>query len=152
MIYMLAKARKKHQIGQDSKDVRPSEEEKGKAAVEVSSPPISDEPLIPPTAIEPVKVGEPISEGQQRELFKWMLEEKRKAKQMILEEKRKAKQMILEEKQTILEEKQTILEEKQMILDEKRKAEQKNWEEEQQIDEEKKILKQFIHAKSIPQL
>lgn len=107
--YIFAMARQKHQIGQDNKAAKPSEEEKGKAAVEISSSPISGESLILPPVIEPVKVREPIPEDQQCELFKWMLEEKRKLKPKDREEKK-------------------------------------------QIDEEKAILKQFIRAKSIPQL
>lgn len=57
--------------------------------------------------MEPVKVREPIPVDQQRELFKWILEEKRKIKPKDREEKKR-------------------------------------------IDEEKAILKQFIRAKSVP--
>lgn len=42
-----------------------------------------------PPAIEPVKVRGPIPEYQQRELFKWMLEEKRKVKPKDPEEKKR---------------------------------------------------------------
>ncbi|KAK2645392.1 hypothetical protein Ddye_020587 [Dipteronia dyeriana] len=72
--------------------------EDSKAAVEME-----------PTVIEPVKVRDPIPAEQQQELFKWILEEKRKVKPKDMEEKKR-------------------------------------------IDEEKAILKQFIRAKSIPQL
>ncbi|KAL2539144.1 hypothetical protein Adt_00122 [Abeliophyllum distichum] len=65
-------------------------------------------PILPPV-MEPAKLRAPISEDQQRELFKWMLEEKRKMKPKDPEEKKR-------------------------------------------IDEEKAILKQFIRAKSIPNL
>ncbi|KAL9228549.1 hypothetical protein vseg_004115 [Gypsophila vaccaria] len=60
-------------------------------------------------APQPVRVSEPIPTTQQRELFKWMLEEKRKIKTNDPEEKKR-------------------------------------------IDEEKAILKQFIRAKSIPNI
>ncbi|XP_031252420.1 uncharacterized protein LOC116110328 [Pistacia vera] len=92
--YIFAKARQKHQIGQDKKAAKPSEEEEGKAAVEISSSQIYDESLILPPVIEPVKVREPIPEDQQCELFKWMLEEKRKVKPKDREDK----QQIDEEK------------------------------------------------------
>ncbi|KAK7329699.1 hypothetical protein VNO77_23874 [Canavalia gladiata] len=85
---------------------------KGKATVEL--PPESttssidinyDDFFVP--VIAPVEMRAPITEEQQREIFKWMLEEKRRLKP-------------------------------------------KNPEEKKQIDEEKAILKQFLHAKSIP--
>ncbi|XP_010534901.1 PREDICTED: uncharacterized protein LOC104810345 [Tarenaya hassleriana] len=60
-------------------------------------------------AAEPVKAREPIPEKEQRELFKWMLDEKRKVKPKDPEEKKR-------------------------------------------MDEEKAILKQFIRAKTIPNL
>ncbi|CAL0306983.1 unnamed protein product [Lupinus luteus] len=58
---------------------------KGKAIVEVSAKPITisddfnyDDFLVTDTT--PVQVRDPIPEEQQREIFKWMLEEKRKVK------------------------------------------------------------------------
>ncbi|KAE8696400.1 3-epi-6-deoxocathasterone 23-monooxygenase-like [Hibiscus syriacus] len=63
----------------------------------------------PPIVTQHLKSSEPIPESQQRELFKYMLKEKRKIKPKDPEEKRR-------------------------------------------LDEEKAILKQFIRAKSIPQL
>ncbi|KAL5755743.1 hypothetical protein ACOSQ2_020489 [Xanthoceras sorbifolium] len=69
--------------------------------------PIAEKPL--PTIAEPVKLRDPIPVDQQRELFKWILEEKRKVKPKDPEEKKL-------------------------------------------IDEEKAILKQFIRAKSIPNI
>lgn len=48
--------------------------------------PVEDKPL--PIA-EPVKLKEPIPESQQRELFKWILEEKRKLKPQSPEEKKR---------------------------------------------------------------
>ncbi|XP_010242201.1 PREDICTED: uncharacterized protein LOC104586613 [Nelumbo nucifera] len=57
------------------------------AVVNVPSAPVASTttstPEIPPPApsiIEPLKVRQPIPEDQQRELFKWILEEKRKVK------------------------------------------------------------------------
>lgn len=55
----------------------------------------------------PTKVLPPIAEHEQREIFKWILEEKRKVKPSDRDEKKK-------------------------------------------IDEEKALLKQLIHAKTIP--
>ncbi|KNA08131.1 hypothetical protein SOVF_165400 [Spinacia oleracea] len=62
-----------------------------------------------PTIAQVTRVRKPIPEQQQREVFKWMLEEKRKIKTKDPEEKK-------------------------------------------QIDEEKTILKQFLRAKSIPNI
>ncbi|KAG6575480.1 hypothetical protein SDJN02_24194 [Cucurbita argyrosperma subsp. argyrosperma] len=71
--------------------------------------PVVEESFAKPAIVEPVKVREPIPVDQQRELFKWILEEKRKIKPKDREEKKR-------------------------------------------IDEEKAILKEFIRAKSIPNL
>ncbi|XP_038898399.1 uncharacterized protein LOC120086050 [Benincasa hispida] len=73
------------------------------------APPVVEESFTGPAIVEPVKVREPIPVDQQRELFKWILEEKRKIKPKDREEKKR-------------------------------------------IDEEKAILKQFIRAKSIPNI
>ncbi|XP_062008621.1 uncharacterized protein LOC133725390 [Rosa rugosa] len=51
--------------------------------------PTTEKPLPPPTITEPVKLREPISEDQQREVFKWILEEKRKVKPKDPEEKKR---------------------------------------------------------------
>ncbi|PON96136.1 WAS/WASL-interacting family protein [Trema orientale] len=48
-----------------------------------------EKPLPSPTIKEPPKLREPISENQQRELFKWILEEKRKVKTKDPEEKKR---------------------------------------------------------------
>ncbi|KAL3535621.1 hypothetical protein ACH5RR_004082 [Cinchona calisaya] len=75
-------------------------EEGSKAVVEVVPPPVEttalvhDEPIFVPPPPELVKVQEPIPEDKQRELFKWMLEEKRKVKP----QNRKEKKHINEEK------------------------------------------------------
>lgn len=42
--------------------------------------PVAEKPLPLPTITGAVKTREPIPENQQRELFRWILEEKRKAK------------------------------------------------------------------------
>lgn len=75
-------------------------EESSKAIEEVSPPPVEttttvhEEPIFVPPPEVPMKVQEPVPEDQQRKLFKWMLEEKRKVKP----QNRKAKQRVNEEK------------------------------------------------------
>lgn len=66
-----------------------------KKAAEVSSAPIEktptavpEEPSLPPPIVKLVKVADPIPVDQQRELFKWMLEEKRKVKPSDAKEKK----------------------------------------------------------------
>lgn len=51
--------------------------------------PVVEESLARPAIVEPVKVREPIPVDQQRELFKWILEEKRKIKPKDREEKKR---------------------------------------------------------------
>ncbi|CAK9134955.1 unnamed protein product [Ilex paraguariensis] len=96
--YMFARARKK--------DTSVVEETKAAAKVPSSpittvAPPTPDEPVFSPPITEPVKALQPIPEDEQRELFKWILEEKRKInpkdpgeKRRIDEEKRILKQFI----------------------------------------------------------
>ncbi|XP_057504478.1 uncharacterized protein LOC130787986 isoform X1 [Actinidia eriantha] len=51
--------------------------------------PVSEKTLSPsPPIIEPVMLRDPMPENQQRELFKWLLEEKRKVKPKDSEEKK----------------------------------------------------------------
>ncbi|XAR67635.1 hypothetical protein NMG60_11002476 [Bertholletia excelsa] len=50
--------------------------------------PAREKTVLPPPIIEP-KLREPIPENQQRELFKWLLEEKRKVKPKDSEEKKR---------------------------------------------------------------
>lgn len=59
--------------------------------------PVAEKPLPLPTITGAVKTREPIPENQQRELFKWILEEKRKAKPKDPEEKKR-----LDEEKAIL--------------------------------------------------
>lgn len=50
---------------------------------------VSENPVLPASVTQPVKLREPIPEDQQRELFKWLLEEKRKVKAKDPEEKKR---------------------------------------------------------------
>ncbi|KAJ4951340.1 hypothetical protein NE237_028172 [Protea cynaroides] len=69
--------------------------EDGETVVEVPSTPIestttvTEKSLPTPPTVEPPKVHPPIPEDQQRELYKWMLEEKRKIKPKDQEEKKR---------------------------------------------------------------
>ncbi|KAF5466459.1 hypothetical protein F2P56_016382 [Juglans regia] len=51
--------------------------------------PAAEKPLPLPTITESVKSRKPVPEDQQRELFKWLLEEKRKVKSKDPEEKKR---------------------------------------------------------------
>ncbi|XP_021902898.1 uncharacterized protein LOC110818358 isoform X1 [Carica papaya] len=53
------------------------------------SNPVTEKPSPPSSSLKPVKLHKPIPENQQRELFKWMLEEKRKVKPKNSEEKKR---------------------------------------------------------------
>ncbi|KAK6911899.1 hypothetical protein RJ641_023992 [Dillenia turbinata] len=55
----------------------------------VTTTPVEEKPLPAAPIAEPVKPREPIPENQQRELFKWLLEEKRKVKPKDPEEKKR---------------------------------------------------------------
>ncbi|KAL3511695.1 hypothetical protein ACH5RR_024412 [Cinchona calisaya] len=50
---------------------------------------ITEKPLAPPPILEPPKPCEPVPENEQRELYKWMLEEKRKLKPKDSQEKKR---------------------------------------------------------------
>uniref|UniRef100_A0A7N2LL62 Uncharacterized protein n=1 Tax=Quercus lobata TaxID=97700 RepID=A0A7N2LL62_QUELO len=66
-------------------------EEEGATPVSIpiaKTAPAAEKTLHSPSVTKPVKLQEPIPEDQQRELFKWMLEEKRKVKPKDLEEKK----------------------------------------------------------------
>lgn len=73
------------------------EEEVATAVTVKSSPvsttvvtaPVTKETLPSPPVMQPVKPLEPIPETRQRELFKWILEEKRKANPKDAEEKKR---------------------------------------------------------------
>lgn len=54
---------------------------------ETSTPPV-EEPAFEPPVTRPVIVRQPIPEDRQRELFEWMLEEKRKIKPTNRQEKK----------------------------------------------------------------
>ncbi|KAL5728794.1 hypothetical protein ACHQM5_001834 [Ranunculus cassubicifolius] len=60
---------------------------------------VTEKPITPAPMVEPVKVREPIPEDQQRELFKWILEEKRKVRPSDREEKKR-----IDEEKAILKE------------------------------------------------
>lgn len=91
--YMFAKSRKKNMTMEDRGDAKTGLEESKAAVKDPFAPtatiPFVEEPLIPIVATKPVKVQKPIPEDQQRELFKWILEEKRKIKPKNPEEKKK---------------------------------------------------------------
>ncbi|KAL0338959.1 UNVERIFIED_CONTAM: hypothetical protein Sangu_1418000 [Sesamum angustifolium] len=53
----------------------------------VTAPPVEEEPVVSPPITRPVIVRPPLPEDQQREIFKWMLEEKRKVKPKSRDEK-----------------------------------------------------------------
>ena len=67
-------------------------EEEGATPVSIpatKTSPIAEKTLPLPPVTKPVTVREPIPEDQQCELFKWMLEEKRKIKPKDPEEKKR---------------------------------------------------------------
>ncbi|KAG6593514.1 hypothetical protein SDJN03_12990, partial [Cucurbita argyrosperma subsp. sororia] len=94
---------------QDEHDVAEEEAASDSAKTARIAAPVVEESLARPAIVEPVKVREPIPVDQQRELFKWILEEKRKINPKDRDEKKR-------------------------------------------MDEEKAILKEFIRAKSVPNL
>ncbi|KAK4415666.1 hypothetical protein Salat_2674000 [Sesamum alatum] len=55
----------------------------------VTAPPVEEEPVISPPITKPVIVRPPLPEDQQREIFKWMLEEKRKVKPKSRDDKQR---------------------------------------------------------------
>ena len=66
------------------------EEKEVAPPVETTAPvPVTEKPLPSPPITAPVKLRDPIPENQQREIFKWLLEEKRKAKPSNPEEKKR---------------------------------------------------------------
>lgn len=67
------------------------EEEQGASPIPAkdTTPHVAETPVSPPPIESPVIKREPIPEDQQRELFKWILEEKRKIKPKDAEEKRR---------------------------------------------------------------
>ncbi|MFQ6619075.1 hypothetical protein Gotur_000853 [Gossypium turneri] len=93
--YIFAQARRKNSSIADNKPAKKEEEHsKSETEADVSSDAVTDalvheEPPILPIVAKPPKVLDPIPEDQQRELFKWMLEEKRRAKPSDPEEKKR---------------------------------------------------------------
>lgn len=96
--YIFYRAGKKDKIKVAGHGVEESKTEK----VVSTSPPMNmdtyaEESLLQSLAMEPVKIYQPIPEEEKRELFKWILEEKRKVKPNNHEEKKQ----IDEEKATL---------------------------------------------------
>ncbi|XP_007012847.2 PREDICTED: uncharacterized protein LOC18588403 isoform X2 [Theobroma cacao] len=95
LAYMFAKARKKNSSIVDNRPAKiEMEPEKSKTEADVSSAPLTptpvyEEPPIFPVVATPPKVLEPIPEDQRRELFEWILEEKRKVKPKDPEERKR---------------------------------------------------------------
>ncbi|RVX17200.1 hypothetical protein CK203_003158 [Vitis vinifera] len=58
-------------------------------AASTAPAPVIEKPLPPPPIMAPMKLPDPIPENQQREIFKWLLEEKRKVKPNNPEEKKR---------------------------------------------------------------
>ncbi|XP_077210098.1 uncharacterized protein LOC143845604 [Tasmannia lanceolata] len=58
------------------------------APVESTAVPVPEKTLAVPIVVEPIKVHKPIQENEQRQLFKWMLEEKRNTKPENASEKK----------------------------------------------------------------
>ncbi|XP_020205217.1 uncharacterized protein LOC109790473 [Cajanus cajan] len=89
--YLFARAKRRDSMVINRRTEKKSH--KGKDIVEVPPEPITssidsyyDDFFVPVTT--PVQIQAPIPEEQQREIFKWMLEEKRKVKPKNLEEKK----------------------------------------------------------------
>ncbi|KAL2553719.1 hypothetical protein Fot_07338 [Forsythia ovata] len=81
--YMFAQAGRKERVKEKTEE----------RAEVVSTPtattaPTYEEPAFSPHIPRPVMVRQPIPENEQRELFEWMLEEKRKIKPMDRQEKK----------------------------------------------------------------
>lgn len=79
-------AKKKDAVTANSNSTKKDKDE-GKAVAELSSVPIVS--MTPPATIKSLKVQDPIPADQQFELFKWILEERRKVKPKDVEEKKR---------------------------------------------------------------
>lgn len=79
--YIFTRTKKKGVIEEEAEPTTPE------AATVAAS--VSENPVLPAYVTQPVKLREPIPEDQQRELFKWLLEEKRKVKAKDPEEKKR---------------------------------------------------------------
>lgn len=87
--YIFSRAGKRDKIKTADRRVEESKAEKEVSA----SPPINmdvyaEESLLQSLGREPVKILQPIPEEEKRELYKWILEEKRKVKPKSREEKK----------------------------------------------------------------
>ncbi|XP_022842892.1 uncharacterized protein LOC111366361 [Olea europaea var. sylvestris] len=81
--YMFAQAGWKERV----KEKTESKAEVVSTPTETTAPPV-EEPAFEPPVTRPVIVRQPIPEDRQRELFEWMLEEKRKIKPTNRQEKK----------------------------------------------------------------
>ncbi|KAG9455707.1 hypothetical protein H6P81_000215 [Aristolochia fimbriata] len=79
--YLFLRTRKKDEDEDISEKTIPTPAER--------SPPVTEEPLPTPNVSQPVKVRDPIPENEQRQLFNWILEEKRKVKPSNAEGKKR---------------------------------------------------------------
>ncbi|KAL1814371.1 hypothetical protein DCAR_0518509 [Daucus carota subsp. sativus] len=82
--YIFTRTKKKGIIEEEEEEAEPTKS----VAVTVAAP-VIETPVVPASVTQPVKLREPIPEDQQRELFKWLLEEKRKVKAKDPEEKKR---------------------------------------------------------------
>ncbi|WCJ39549.1 hypothetical protein M5689_020530 [Euphorbia peplus] len=86
--YMFMRTKKNEDSLDEEKasDVSPAQV----SSATIATVPVTEKPISSsPTILEPLKPREPIPESQQRELYKWMLEEKRKVKPKDSEEKKR---------------------------------------------------------------
>ncbi|KAI7754417.1 hypothetical protein M8C21_006830 [Ambrosia artemisiifolia] len=81
--YLFMRTKKKENIEEIATDVTST------PTSAVATAAVSDASTSHPVVVEPAKVREPIPLDQQRELFKWILEEKRKIKPKDPEDKKK---------------------------------------------------------------
>ncbi|KAH1237763.1 hypothetical protein HKD37_08G022281 [Glycine soja] len=76
-------------MGTKKKDTGEEEQDATPVSTKDATPHVVETPVSSPSITNPVINREPIPENQQRELLKWILEEKRKVKAKDAEEKRK---------------------------------------------------------------
>ena len=85
--YLFTRTKKKDE--EEVPGVSPTPGPSTAAAAVTATVPGSEKALSPPPIIEHVMLRDPLPENQQRELFKWLLEEKRKVKPKDSEEKKR---------------------------------------------------------------
>ncbi|GAB4842456.1 hypothetical protein Ancab_012429 [Ancistrocladus abbreviatus] len=84
--YLFMRTKKKDVVVEEEALDAPSSENR---SIVTPTSPVIEKPSPSLPIAEPLKLQEPITENQQRELFKWMLEEKRKVKAKDLQEKKR---------------------------------------------------------------